>query len=213
MLTGSPADSWAAPADWANLSSLLAALGDDELLIPNVILSRSGPRLYYYNKAFPMYDRYPCLLFSLPQPLQTCSLLRWPAAHVRFDDWPGPPGRQWRQPYAIRNMTAASLISLVGAPSRGRRHGSDVGTEQTFAYASTRIDKLYKPLLGALQPPFFPEDEAAEQQPAASKQQRVSLWVGSAGTVAHLHCDASPNIFVQVPPATVTYLPRQITRT
>ena len=179
LLVGAPSDGWPAQ-DWT-MSSVRGALGNT---VPNVILSRH-PRLYYYNKAFPM--------FTTP-PLQQ---------------------RRWREPYSVKNLSADAFFELVQTTQQpleasrdqvgdtlSSRNRDDVSeSEQNlFAYFSSQIGKLPKVvgdlLASDLQPPFVynPDGQRSDGRNSNTTDVdhawRPSLWVGSAGTIAHLHWDA-----------------------
>ena len=185
LVVGAPSDDWAAQ-NWT-MSSLKSNLGHT---VPNVILSRH-PKLYYYNKAFPMFKN--------------------------------PPLRQrrWHEPYAVMNLSSGDFFRLVQSNqsvsqdtrATSSRDGAGVGADeqQTFAYFSSQIDKLPEvssTLLAAdLQPPFAYQSDwhASDGRKDGTSDwcgvAQQSLWVGSAGTVAHLHWDARYAVFAAVGPS------------
>eukprot|EP01043_Picozoa_sp_COSAG02_P049133 COSAG02_NODE_4906_length_4847_cov_7.816133_6_plen_332_part_00 len=179
LLVGAPSDGWRAQ-DWT-MSSVRGAFGNT---VPNVILSRH-PRLYYYNKAFPM--------FKTP-PLQQ---------------------RRWREPYSVKNLSSDEFFKLVqttqqpleasrdqvgGTLSSRNRDDVSESEQRLFAYFSSQIGKLPKVVgelfASDLQPPFVYHSDGQRSDGGngatddVSHAWRPSLWVGSAGTVAHLHWDA-----------------------
>ena len=123
--------------------------------------------------------------------------------------------RRWHEPYSVKNLSSNDFFELVQSTTtpledsrdgeRGnmasRNRGDASESEQhLFAYFSSQIGKLPKvvgELLAAdLQPPFTyqPDGQRSTARNLAtgdvSHAWRPSLWVGSAGTIAHLHWDA-----------------------
>lgn len=182
LLLGAPSDDWAAQ-NWT-IPSLRGVLG--HTVVPNVIVSQR-PRLYYYNKAFPMFQ---------DLPMQR---------------------RRWREPYTVQNLPPDDLFRLVqplqsvqnrdvddvvkhATPREARKDSVIVKDQGTLAYFSSQIRKIPEvgsELLADLHPPFgYQSDRQAttegDKRAAVDEASawRPSLWVGSAGTVAHLHWDS-----------------------
>ena len=103
---------------------------------------------------------------------------------------PPLPGLQFRDPYRVRNLSSSQFFRLV----RSGGNATAVGGEAVWGYFSSALDSLgasaARELRSGLEPGFGAT--------AAGSTGRASLWIGSAGTVSHLHWDARPNIFVQL---------------
>jgi hypothetical protein len=115
----------------------------------------------------------------------------------------------------VRNLNTDEFFRLVSG-SNGTLRSAAKNESGVWAYFSREISDLGAPvaqrLLADLTPPFGqpppPPPPPGQGTPSPDHHRphdeqgellgRPSLWVGSQGTVAHLHWDARPNLFVQV---------------
>ena len=116
---------------------------------------------------------------------------RLPYYNKRFAMTTDPPlpGLRFRDPYRVRNLSSPQFFRLV----RSGGNATAAGGDAVWGYFSSALDSLgasaARELRLGLEPGFGT---------TAGSTERSSLWIGSAGTVSHLHWDARPNIFVQL---------------